>query len=67
MKAKKDRRKASGGKEGSHCYTSQPIEGLEKGKSVVGKPTTSRKMKATQSHKVSPILILKAKIQKKYY
>jgi hypothetical protein len=38
---------------------------LEKGKYVVGEPTTSIKKKATQSQKISPTSIPKAKRQKK--
>jgi hypothetical protein len=38
---------------------------LEKEKSVVGEPTTSRKKKASQSQKISPTLIPKAKRQKR--
>jgi hypothetical protein len=66
-KAKKDIRKTSGSKENTATpSSSQPIERLETEKFVVGEPATSRKKKATQSQKISPISIQKAKRQKKY-
>jgi hypothetical protein len=61
-KEKKDKRKTSGGKEDTvTSSSSQPIEKSVTKKFVVGGPTTSRKRKATQSHKISPILIHKDK------